>query len=58
MDDKLVNIIYTELLLNLMTENQQYNVTIDTEFGEKKYTLIKDEDNGIQFYEDGQVGNA
>lgn len=58
MDEILLNIIFTEALLKLMKQNEMYPVTIQTDYGEKRYTLIKDEHDSIQIYDEGQIGIA
>ena len=58
MDETLLNIIFTEALIKLMKQNEMYPVTFQTDYGEKRYTLIKDEHDGIQIYDEGQIGIA
>jgi hypothetical protein len=58
MDEILLNIIFTEALIKLMNQNEMYPVTIQTDYGEKRYTLLKDENDTIQIYDEGQIGIA
>ncbi len=57
-DEVLLNIIFTELLIKLMKQNETYPVRIQTDYGDKKYILLKDENDTVQVYEEGQIGIA
>ena len=57
-DDKKVNDIFAELLLQLMEESKEYQILVENDIGIKeKYFLIKIDDN-IKIFEDRRCGNC
>jgi len=58
MEDILANALFTELLTQLMEQHKVYKVKIQTEVGDREYSLIRDEEDQINIYDAGQIGTA